>query len=241
MWSSVATRFALAVITFAIGVAASLAWTIVRTSSILRQHTLANYANEKPGTLRHRIREAKASGDNTVELSVLSCGWEIGTLEEALSRDTVVLADLKGKKTYEDTHGLHTWYRFKTRETLLEHLDPGLEYLFGSAPSDLLPIAQDEFLIYEVNGRMEIDGVTVTQRSNGAEYVEGQTYLLFLWIDPSKRTAIRSGTDPHGVFLVDSNGNLSPYIDKPYPLKTAIAKRFNNSIENLRQGMVHPF
>jgi hypothetical protein len=104
--------------------------------------------------------------------------------------------------------------------------------LFHGAPSDMLPIADDEFLIQEINGQMVIDGVTITQRSNGAKYLEGQTYLLFLWMDPSTRTAVRSATDPLGVFLVDSNGNLSPYIDQPYPLKDALAKRFNNSVNN---------
>jgi hypothetical protein len=82
---------------------------------------------------------------------------------------------------------------------------------------------------------MVIDGVTVTQHSNGATYLEGQTYLLFLWIDPATRIGIRSATDPVGVFLVDSNGNLSPYIDQPYPFRTALAKRFNNSVNELRQ------
>ena len=101
----------------------------------------------------------------------------------------------------------------------------------------MLPVAEDEFLIYEVNGQMEIDGITVTQDSNGAEYFEDQTYLLFLWIEPSKRIAIRSGTDPRGVFLVDSEGNLSSYLDQPYPLKTELGKRFNNSIENLRKHL----
>lgn len=238
MWPSVATNFCVAVITFAIGVAANLAWTIVRTPPTPLQHPLeANYANAEIGTLRHRILEAKAKGDNTLQLVVLACGWDMGSLREALSRDTVVLADLVGKRTYEDTHGLHTWYRFKIRETLLKNPTPDFEYLFQSAPSDMLPIAEDEFLIAETNGQMEIDGVTVTQSSNGAKYFEGKTYLLFLWIDPSTRTAIRTGTDPLGVFLVDSNGNFSSYIDRPYPLKTALAKRFNNSLKDLRQAL----
>jgi len=99
----------------------------------------------------------------------------------------------------------------------------------------MLPIAEDEFLIEEANGQMVIDGVTVTQHSNGAKFVEGQTYLLFLWIDPSTRTAALSASDPLGVFLVDSNENLSPYIDEPYPFRTTLAKRFNNSVNELRQ------
>lgn len=236
MWLSVATNFCAAVISFAIGIAAHLAWTVVRTSPTptTRQQPLeANYTNAEIGTLKSRILEAKAKGENKVELIVLGCGWATGSLQKALSSDTVVLAELLGKKTYEDRYGLHTWYRFKMKETLLERPYPRLP--FPSAPSDMLPIAQDEFLIQEANGQMEIDGVTVTQHSNGAMYFEGQTYLLFLWIEPSKRTAIRSGSDPHGVFLVDSEGNLSSYVDQPNPLRTQLAKRFNNSLNNLRE------
>ncbi len=117
----------------------------------------------------------------------------------------------------------------------MEHPTP--RYFAGqlkSGPSDMLPIAEDEFLIEEANGQMVIDGVTVTQHSNGARFLEGQTYLLFLWIDPSTRTAVLSSSDPLGVFLVDSDGNLSAYVDEPYPFKTALAKRFNNSVNNLR-------
>ena len=238
-----ATRLGVAVITFVIGIAAYFAWTIhgmpptPRPQPVQPKHTEAEYANAEPGTLKHEIFEAKARGDKVVELAVIGCGSDIGSLRAALSRDTVVLADLVGKKTYEDTYGLRTWYRFKTRETLVKHPLPRLPFSFADAPSDMVPIAEDELLIQESNGQMEIDGVTVTQFSNGARYVEGQTYLLFLWIDPSKRTAIRSGSDPLGVFLVDNSGNLSPYIDRSHPFTTALAKRFNSSLNDLREGL----
>ena len=180
LWLSVAIKVGVAVITFAIGVAANLACTIVRTPSTPQLHSLeANYANAEVGTLKHRILEAKAKGDNKVELSILACGWEIGSLKQALSRDTVVLADLQGKKTYEHEYQLHTWYRFKIKETLLKNPNPPYPYLFQSGPSDMLPIAEDEFLIAETNGQMEIDGVTVTQRSNGAKYLEAKRTFCF--------------------------------------------------------------
>ena len=232
-----ATNFCVAVITFAVGLAAS--WALaVRTPPPAPQHIEVNSITAEPGTLRSAIQDAKARGEKTVEFSVIACGWDFGNLQQELSRDTIVLADLIEKKTYEDTYGLRTWYRFKIKETLIEHPYPWLAYSpFQSGPSDMLPIAEDEFLIQEGNGRMEIDGITVTQYSNGAWYHEGQTYLLFLWIDPSKRTAIRSGIDPLGVFLVDSDGNLSSYVDEEYPLKSQLAKRFHNSVNNLREGL----
>ena len=234
-----AIKFGVAVITFAIGIGAHWASTFIppqSTPQLLPPGTYY-YVRPGPGTLRARILEAKAKGDKTVQLSVLACGWDIGGLQKALSRDTVVLAELVGKKTYEDTYGLRTWYRFKIKETLVENAPPRFDYLFQSGPSDMLPIAEDEVLLQETNGRMEIDGVTVIQNSNSAWYLEDQTYLLFLWIDPSRRTAIRAGTDPLGVFLVDNDGNLSSYIDQPYPLKTGLAKRFKNSVINMRQAL----
>lgn len=230
--------------TFAIGIAANWAWSriFVRPSPAPAQQQPAaaaiDYTDAEIGTLKRRILEAKANGETELELLVLACGWDIGSLHSALSRDTVVLADLVGKKTYADTWGLYTWYRFKIKETLVENALPRTDYSpMQSAPLELLPIAEDEFLIQETNGQMEIDGIAVTQGSNGARYREGQTYLLFLWIDPSRRTAFRAGTDPVGVFLVDNDGQISSYIDAEYPLKTAIAKRFNNSVEKLRQAL----
>ena len=234
---SVVTNLCVAVITFAAGIAASWALTPVRALLPAPPHLEVNYDTAEIGTLKRKIQDAKATGENKVELMLLGCGWDIGSLQQALSRDTVVLADLLEKKTYEDTYGLRTWYKFKIKETLVEHPHPLLAYSpFPNAASDMLPIAEDEFLIEEANGRMEIDEVTVIQHSNGAWYLEGQTYLLFLWLDSSKRTAIRSGTDPLGVFLVDSDGNLRSYLDHPYPLKTGMARRFNNSTENLRRA-----
>ena len=237
-WSSFATNAWVAVITFAGGVAANWIMTPVRTPPPAPQHVQVNYETAEIGTLRRAVLEAKARGQNTVELFVIGCGWDIGRLNQALSRDTVVLADLIDKKTYADTYGLHTWYKFKTKETLVDHPKTGLTYSpFPTAPSELLPIAEDEFLILEGNGRMEIDGVTVIQHSNGAWYREAQTYLLFIWKDPSKGTAIRAGTDPLGVFLVDNDGNLSSYVDEDYPLKADLAKRFNNSTNNMREAL----
>jgi hypothetical protein len=240
LWS-LATKLGVAVVTFAIGIGAYWASSF-RTQKPAPQQPppppQVSYENADPGTLRASIRDAKAKGENTVEIGVIGCGWDVGRLRQALSIDSVVLAELVGKKTYADTWGLRTWYRFKIKETLVENRLPRRsDSMFGGAPSDMLPIAEDEFLIQGSNGRMEIDGVTVIQSSNGARYLDDQTYLLFLWIDPSTRTAISAGTDAHGVFLVDNDGNLRSYVDDEYPLKSDLAKRFNNSVNNMRQAL----
>jgi hypothetical protein len=239
---SLGTKLGVAVITFAIGIGAYWASTFRAPKPTPPQPPppppQVSYDDAEPGTLRASIRDAKARGENTVELGVIGCGADVGRLQQALSMDTVVLAELVGKKTYADTWGLRTWYRFKLKETLVEHTPPRrLVWMFQGAPPDMLPIAEDEFLVQEANGRIEIDGVTVIQYSNGARYLENQTYLLFLWIDPSKRTAISAGTDALGVFLVDNDGNLTSYVDHSYPLKTDLAKRFNNSVNSMRDAL----
>ena len=245
LFKSLAIKFCVAVITFSIGITAYLVWSVTPVQPAAPTQPAAppqpvevDYESAEIGTLKRSILEAKAKGWNTVELSSIGCGSDIGSLKTTLSRDTVVLAELVEKKTYADTWGLRTWYKFKSTETLVKHPPPRfLSLPFTSGPSEMLPVAEDEFLIQEINGQMEIDGITVTQYSNGAKYVEGQTYLLFLWIDPSNRTAARSGSDPLGVFLVDSDGNLRPYVDRENRLHTELGKRYQNSVDNLRQAL----
>src|SRR5262245_54568206 len=145
LWS-VVTKLGVAVITFAIGIAVYLFSNTSRKSPTMQQPPLKVEKVEVTadiGTLKRDIQEAKARGENTVEIGVLGCGSAIGSLQEELSRDTVVLAEVVGKKTYADTFGLRTWYRFKTRETLVGHRTP--RYLAGrfqSGPADMLPIAE---------------------------------------------------------------------------------------------------
>ena len=239
------TNFCVAVISFAVGIAANWVWSADRTprptpraTPPAPQPVAIDFSSAEIGTVKRAVLEAKARGENSVELAVIGCGSDIGSLRTALSENSVVVADLIEKKTYASTFGLYTWYRFKLRETLVEHPLPRfLRDTFWDAPSDMLPIAEDEFLIQEANGQMEIDGVTVIQHSNGAKYREGQTYLLFVWLDKSRRQAIRAGTEPLGVFLVDSEGNLTSYMKSAYPFKDEFEKRFKNSLISMREAL----
>ena len=191
------------------------------------------------GTLKGRILDAKAEGLDEVQLSVLICGWDIGNLREALQRDTVMLADVIDKKTFADTDGLRTWYQFRIVETLSEKPLPKypMYSTFPDPPEEMMPLQEDEFVMVETNGQMVIDGVRVTQLSNSVRYSVGGTYLIFLHLDPAKRFAVRSGTDPTGVFLVGKDGTFKAYIDEPHPLRDDLYKQYGNSIENLRRAL----
>jgi hypothetical protein len=191
------------------------------------------------GTLKGEVLDAKAEGLDEVELYVLGCGSDIGRLNVALGRDTVVLAEVNGKKTLADPFGLRTWYRFKIVETLSEKPMPKYPTYnsLPDPPSEMQPLSRDEFVLLEANGQMEIDGVRVIQRSNGVAFKEGETYLLFLHIEPRKRVGVRSAADPVGVFLVAKDGTFKSYIDRPYPFRDEMTKRYGNSIEKLRTAL----
>ncbi|MFN2493619.1 MAG: hypothetical protein ABR501_12140 [Pyrinomonadaceae bacterium] len=193
----------------------------------------------EPGSLQRHIHDAKAAGLHEVQLGLISCGWDIGNLRQALARDSVILAEVTGKETFADIYDLRTWYRFKIIDTFSEKPMPRYATYFSlpDPPEDMQPVKADEFVALEANGQLEIDGVKVTQRSNGVEYAVGGTYLIFLHIDPSKRVAVRSGTDPLGVFLVSKDGTFKPYVDVQYPLRDQLSKRFGNSIAKLRDGL----
>ena len=191
------------------------------------------------GTLKGRILDAKAEGLDEVQLSVLICGWDVGNLRQALRRDTVMLADVIDKKTLAYTDDLRTWYRFKIVDTLSERPIPKYPTYswFPDPPEEMKPLGEDEFVMVETNGQMEIDGVRVTQLSNSVRYSVGGSYLIFLHLDRAKRVAVRAGTEPTGVFLVGKDGTFRAYIDQPHPLRDQLASRFGNSIEKLRRAL----
>ena len=218
-----------------------------QASDWIIQEKIENWFPEEPlpslaqgewGTLKGLILDAKAEGIMEIELSSILCGWDIGNLNQVLRRDTIVVAEVIGKKTFAGTYDLRTWYKFKTVETLSQRPIP--KYLLSESwpvpPEEVKPLV-DEFVIVEVNGEMEIDGIRVIQYSNSVAYSVGSTYLLFLHMEPSKRVAARSGTDPLGVFRVGEDGTFSSYIARPYPLRNQMAKRFGNSINNLRSAL----
>jgi hypothetical protein len=190
-------------------------------------------------TLKGRILDAKAEGLDEIQLSVVICGWNIGNLQEALQRDTVILADVVDKKTLAYRDDLRTWYRFKIVDTLSEKPVPKYPTYswFPDPPEEMKPLGEDEFVMVETNGQMEIDGVRVTQLSNSVLYSVGSTYLIFLQLDRGKRVAVRAGTEPTGVFLVAKDGTFKAYIDGPYPLRDELASQYGNSIDNLRKAL----
>lgn len=237
-------RLGIALLTFFIGIALSFSWSVFRQSleSKKKNASTPNTQWAEYGTLKWNVQMAKARGEKEYAISSISCGMGVSTLKEALSSYTIVLAHPVEKKTFMNTHGLNTWYKFKVSETLSSKpiQDFHRELLSNiEIPIDLLPVNSDEILISERGGVLEVEGVKVAVYSNSPHYSLSSRYLLFLEFDSDKRVGFVPWTDEIGTFTIDDSGRLKATDNDSYDLKEKIASRFGNSVERLKSYLEH--
>ncbi len=84
------------------------------------------------------------------------------------------------------------------------------------------------------DGSMVINGVMIIQRSNSPDYLPSRQYVLFVELDSSRRLAAVPWPDEIGIFTIDDNGIMKATDHQSYNLKDQMAKRFSNSLEQLR-------
>ncbi len=231
-------RLAVALLAFAIGIAASTSWKAYQRFINSSEPELLTLKDEQAeyGSLKWHVQQVKARGEKQFVTGQLGCGMAVSTLKEALSNYSVVVAQLIDKRTYAEKHGLRTWYKFRVLETLshkpLPHYSQWSSYV--DLPSDLLPVRADELLMGGADGSMVIDGVMVIQRSNSPDYLSSTPYLLFVELDSSRRLATVPWSDEIGIFTVDADDLVKATDDLSYDLKDQLGKRFGNSLERLK-------
>jgi hypothetical protein len=230
-------RLAVALLAFAIGIAASIGSKAYQRFMNSREREMLTAKDEQAeyGSLKWHIQQAKARGEKEYVTGVLACGTEVSTLNQALSTYSVVVAQLIEKRTYAENYGLHTWYKFRVLETLSYKPLPRYSRWssFVPQPSDL-PVGADEILMQGGDGSIVIDGVTVIQRSNSPDYLPSKQYLLFVELDPSRRLAAVPWPDEAGIFIVDADGVVKATDNLSYDLKDQMGERFGNSVERLK-------
>ena len=230
-------RLAVALLTFAIGITASMSWKAYQRFINSNEPELLSAKVEQAeyGSLKWHIQQAEARGEKEFVTGVLGCGMGVSTLNEALSNYSVVVLQLIEKRTYAENHGLHTWYKFRVLETLshkpLPHYSRWSSYV--PLPSDL-PVGADELLMQGGDGSIVIDGIMVIQHSNSPDYLPSKQYLLFVELDSSRRLAVVPWSDEIGIFTVDADGVVKATDNLSYNLKDQIGKRFGNSVERLK-------
>src|ERR671912_402975 len=107
-------------IVFITGVTVSLGWYAFHQTRKPKEQSVSvsNVKWADYGTLMWHVQMAKARGEKEYVTGSIGCGMGVTRLEETLSNYTVVLAQPIEKKTYVDTFGLRTWYRFRIIEAL---------------------------------------------------------------------------------------------------------------------------
>jgi hypothetical protein len=189
--------------------------------------------------LAWQVQKAKSEGRTQVEIPAPEVEY-LGSAEsedpkEALAASTVVVAQPIETKTYEKNgNQLISWTKFKTTEGLSDIRPsrcPNCNSLVP--PPEMLPVLEGEFLLPQVGGTIERDGIVIIEkRGNYPFYVEGQKYLMLVSIEPSGVAFTAGG--PTGVFKLDENENLIPLNAESHAIKNEIKRTYQNSLKALR-------
>ncbi len=235
-------KLSVSLLMFAIGLAASAGWRMLRRSSasvggLITPRVAAQEAEY--GTLMWQVQKAKAEGKTSIEIATIGCGMGVQRLDFSLAHYSLVVAQPIEKRVYAETHNVVTWYKFRIIETLSSKAPNkffGMQMADIPIPADLLPLNSDEIVMAKTGGTLVIDGVTVKSYSNSPKFNLSENYLLFLELDSDKQMGYVPWPDPIGIFKIQGDDEIAAaYNDGSYDLKDKLAARFNNSLTRLRE------
>jgi len=154
----------------------------------------------------------KARGKNHATLPGISVLYPIAEdpdeLDQILSRYTIIVGELITERSYVDEHErISSWCKFRIVDTIAQGR---LSYSFASRtiPTDILPIAENEFIIPREGGSVMIEGVEIVQHEQTVlEFQHSQKYLLVVSLDPATKIA-ELALGPQSVLPIKSNGTL---------------------------------
>jgi hypothetical protein len=193
----------------------------------------------QPNTLRWHAEKALAEGKHQTSITPPS-GDYVGadnTPEEILEYANIVVAQPVDSHT--GTVGdsdIITWYKFKIVETLSEGIPSPRKYPNLTLPDAILPVSEDEFIMSRHSGTMTVDGVEISVFNNKfPPYSKDKQYLFFLTKTGNKKASLLVG--PAAVFTVSHDGTLEPASGRTHPFKEFITRRFDASLEKLKQHL----
>jgi hypothetical protein len=212
------------------------------TSLISRQQQSPGQQAEPHGSLRARVEQAKAKGQQEViKPTPIPLLAVVNNLDEALTNFTVVVAQPVAKVTsMRDDDNLLTMYKFRISERLSSP-PAGTEcskcLAWIEPPPELIPIGEDEFIAPTDGGTMMIDGVKVINKSQDfPEFSIGQKYLLFLTLDPARSVGMFQ-LGPKGIFRIKGNDTLEPVNSWAHPLRRDLEVNNGRSLGRLKESI----
>jgi hypothetical protein len=189
------------------------------------------------GQLKWYAEMAKAKGQHEVAFPAPIALYGVArNLDEAAAHFNVVLAEPVQHKFYAvSDDGILTWYKMR----LIEELSTPIVSCtncdkIADVPSDMLPLADDEFLVAQSGGEVEIDGIRIISRNiQFPAFEHRKRYLLFLSLDSERKIgSLQMG--PWGAFALDATQNFKPVNEKlTHPLSEELKTKFD-SVSKLR-------
>lgn len=167
---------------------------VVRTTAqreqrqVSQQRVVELEQRERSGRIhfRDRVELARARGQQRLVVPATINNWSADmpaspeTADQVLSNYTVVIAQLTAKKSFMfEGDNMGTWNKFRIIEMLSQAPSQPSYGTWPEVPQELLPVRENEFLMYSYGGTVTIDGVEVTQNEASVPpFQQGQRYIL---------------------------------------------------------------
>jgi hypothetical protein len=196
--------------------------------------------SRRAATLAERVQEAKQQGKKRLVFPApIGIPAHINNLSEAFDNFQVLVVQSVSQESFpQGDSDIVTWYKFKiiddlshanARQTSHRELEKVLPRSLA-----LQDLNNDEVLIRQAGGVLNLDGVTLIQETDDFPPLSGhQKYLLFLSKSPSEKIA-RMEFGPFGVFVIDQDGQLLPLTDSGHPIHNEIKEFYGNSLARLK-------
>ncbi len=156
-------------------------------------------------------------------------------LDQILSRYTIIVGEMITERSYVGEHErISSWCRFRVVDMITQA--PPHSFASRTIPTDLLPIAENEFIIPREGGSVTIDGVEIVQHELAViEFQRSQKYLLLLSLDPATKIA-ELALGPQSVLPIKGDGTLD-LRQQEHILQRALALHHRASIGQLKADL----
>ena len=198
----------------------------------------AQSASESGDRVSEVAAQAKQQGKQNAEIPPkLVTPTSVASLTEVAKDYSVVIATPTQLLSKPTQTGIDTWIKFRLDETIITQDVIDTTDILTSAPTALLPIQGNEFLVMLSGGRVFVDGVSVVQKiTDNISFKLRQRYLLFVYFDTGGNNA-RLAALANGVFSIDSQGTLASLGLARHSLVREVNLRFHNKLDELRPAL----
>lgn len=190
-----------------------------------------------PGSIDEMVMQALANGESLASIGIVAEHESVDNFDQAKASLSVLIATANSKQSLQiDPFNLVTWTRFTLTESLSTVAPTLCVNGRCTPPAGIAAAGATELLIAKPGGNIFKNGVEVDFRLDEfPDFVNGQSYLLFLDYDPAARVGAPA-LGEIGVFAINSNGTVTAMAASS-DLKNDIATRFGNSLSQIRTAL----